>query len=137
MRLYHERLQKAGPGRTALISGLGFGCRCGCAVLWRSAVQPQCLLTSPEMAQCPAVAAAGAPGWSAMWSFLVPRPADAPCCPADAPCCPSSPSLSLPLRSQFILMGISSLSFWFGGTQIRAGRIDFKQVGGNIFFMVA
>ncbi|KAI7841858.1 hypothetical protein COHA_004387 [Chlorella ohadii] len=55
VRLYHERLQKAGPGRTALISGLGFGC------------------------------------------------------------------------SQFILMGISSLSFWFGGTQIRAGHIDFKQ----------
>ncbi|PRW59338.1 ATP-binding cassette transporter [Chlorella sorokiniana] len=56
VRLYHERLKKAGPGRTALISGLGFGC------------------------------------------------------------------------SQFILMGISSLSFWFGGTQIRAGHIDFKQM---------
>lgn len=37
------------------------------------------------------------------------------------------PPLPSPCRSQFILMGISSLSFWFGGTQIRAGRIDFKQ----------
>jgi ATP-binding cassette subfamily B (MDR/TAP) protein 1 len=30
--------------------------------------------------------------------------------------------------SQFILMAISSLSFWFGGTQIAAGHIDFRQM---------
>lgn len=30
--------------------------------------------------------------------------------------------------SQFILMAISSLSFWFGGTQIAAGNIDFRQM---------
>ena len=30
--------------------------------------------------------------------------------------------------SQFILMACSSLAFWFGGTQIRSGAIDFQQM---------
>ncbi|KAL4425508.1 hypothetical protein ABPG75_009524 [Micractinium tetrahymenae] len=30
--------------------------------------------------------------------------------------------------SQFMLMAISALAFWYGGTQVAAGRIDFRQL---------